>query len=613
MKKLFYFSLLILACNTTNAQWMQMSNGIIGSPNVFTIIEFAGYQFAATDSGVYRSSDSGNLWSLSGLRGTRVIPLAANNTTIFAGTYNAPFGAGAGVFRSSDNGTTWLSTPVIESNVFSLAASGNTVFAGTSGGLLRSTNNGQTWASASLSQLVNSLLIIGNTVFAGTYPALFVSRDNGNTWSQTTLTSSVNSLINHGGLLFAGTYAYGIYTSSDNGVTWQHNQFNSGSISQLLAVGNMVAAATNGYSCYGVYVSTNSGASWQLKNDGITGNTGTLSLNANSQYLFAGVMNSTSIWRRNLSELTPIPTPGLIAWYPFNGNANDVSGNNYNGVVYGATLTFNRAGTPNSAYHFNGTSDYIDIPGTNQLHCTSGHTLASWVRFTVSDGLRTIVGKHISGYGNGFYLMLRPAPTVEYFMSSEPGLQSYGNYNDGNWHFLTGVFDGQEMKLYIDGQLKASQARSYSSTNDSTLLIGKHHSGVATDFFAGDIDDIRFFNIPLSETEVLQLYNEPTGLTDESLNVPTGLTVSQNFPNPFNPSTLIRYSIPTESRIVVTLNDITGTEVKRILAGVESAGYHEILLDASNLPSGLYFCTIGVHPFSDGIPAKKTIKMILLK
>ena len=44
---------------------------------------------------------------------------------------------------------------------------------------------------------------------------------------------------------------------------------------------------------------------------------------------------------------------GLVAYYPFNGNANDESGNGYNGTVYGATLTYDRFGNPNSAYSFN--------------------------------------------------------------------------------------------------------------------------------------------------------------------------------------------------------------------------------------------------------------------
>jgi hypothetical protein len=53
---------------------------------------------------------------------------------------------------------------------------------------------------------------------------------------------------------------------------------------------------------------------------------------------------------------------GLIAYYPFNGNANDESGNGHNGTIYGSTLTADRMGNPNSAFYFNGTpSDCIDV------------------------------------------------------------------------------------------------------------------------------------------------------------------------------------------------------------------------------------------------------------
>ena len=55
----------------------------------------------------------------------------------------------------------------------------------------------------------------------------------------------------------------------------------------------------------------------------------------------------------------PIPTNGLVAWYPFNGNANDSSGNGNNGTVHNATLSADRFNNPNSAYSFNGSSSYI--------------------------------------------------------------------------------------------------------------------------------------------------------------------------------------------------------------------------------------------------------------
>jgi hypothetical protein len=56
-----------------------------------------------------------------------------------------------------------------------------------------------------------------------------------------------------------------------------------------------------------------------------------------------------------------VPTNGLVGYWPFNGNANDVSGNGNNGVVSGATLTTDRFGAANKAYSFNGSSNFISV------------------------------------------------------------------------------------------------------------------------------------------------------------------------------------------------------------------------------------------------------------
>ena len=71
---------------------------------------------------------------------------------------------------------------------------------------------------------------------------------------------------------------------------------------------------------------------------------------------------------------------GLVAYYPCNGNANDASGNGNNGTVYGASLATDRSGNANSAYEFNGTSDYTRVADSATLRSpTNGLTLALWV------------------------------------------------------------------------------------------------------------------------------------------------------------------------------------------------------------------------------------------
>ena len=74
-----------------------------------------------------------------------------------------------------------------------------------------------------------------------------------------------------------------------------------------------------------------------------------------------------------------VPSNGLVGWWPFNGNANDISGNGNNGTVNGATLSNDRYGQSNAAYAFNGTSQWIDIANSTSLNPTSQLTISVWV------------------------------------------------------------------------------------------------------------------------------------------------------------------------------------------------------------------------------------------
>jgi hypothetical protein len=71
---------------------------------------------------------------------------------------------------------------------------------------------------------------------------------------------------------------------------------------------------------------------------------------------------------------------GLTASFPFNGNANDESGNGNNGVVYGAALTADRFGNANSAYAFDGINDYMRIADSQSLNITGDLTISAWIR-----------------------------------------------------------------------------------------------------------------------------------------------------------------------------------------------------------------------------------------
>ena len=73
------------------------------------------------------------------------------------------------------------------------------------------------------------------------------------------------------------------------------------------------------------------------------------------------------------------------------------------------------------------------------------------------------------------------------------------------------------------------------------------------------------------------------------------LSLDQNFPNLFNPSTTIRYGLPNRSQVRLTVFNTLEQEVSELVQGERDAGYHGVKFDAQNLPSGVYFCRLQVR------------------
>ena len=98
------------------------------------------------------------------------------------------------------------------------------------------------------------------------------------------------------------------------------------------------------------------------------------------------------------------------------------------------------------------------------------------------------------------------------------------------------------------------------------------------------------------------------GVEDDILSMnPNSFSLSQNFPNPFNSSSIIRYSIPKSSQVVIKIFDILGNEIETLINEEKQTGTYEINWNAKNFPSGVYFYRMNVGNFVE------TKKMILLK
>jgi hypothetical protein len=93
------------------------------------------------------------------------------------------------------------------------------------------------------------------------------------------------------------------------------------------------------------------------------------------------------------------------------------------------------------------------------------------------------------------------------------------------------------------------------------------------------------------------IVNPPTGIEDKSIQTPERFTLEQNFPNPFNPSTNIKFSLPDETFVKLTVYNSIGREVRTLISKRMDAGNYQIIFDAAHLTSGIYFYRIQTEGF----------------
>ena len=209
-----------------------------------------------------------------------------------------------------------------------------------------------------------------------------------------------------------------------------------------------------------------------------------------------------------------VPTNGLVGWWPFNGNANDESGNGNNGTVNGATLTSDRNGNVNKAYSFDGVDDFIEIQSNSNLQLTNNYTLCGWfnadVFFNTNVSDRSIISKvQSSGWNGGYEVIIGGNTNDIAHVGNVAGnnfvLGSTG-YSIGVWYMFLVTYDGNTMKLYMNGILvNSTTINGNLQTSNLPLLFGKRDGNIQ--YFDGKLDDIGIWNRALTQQEITALYN----------------------------------------------------------------------------------------------------------
>ena len=232
-----------------------------------------------------------------------------------------------------------------------------------------------------------------------------------------------------------------------------------------------------------------------------------------------------------------VPTNGLVGWWPFNGNANDESGNGNNGTVNGATLTSDRFGTANNAYSFNGVNNFIQCP--NQM-LTGSVSFSGWYKMS-----------NFNTPGNDMFFISNQSTSNDIYSSNIAfGFRSYqgqyghstyvqtpltGYYATNNlpttnvWHHIFCVFEeGIYVRMYLDNQLVYNNTNVITNSSQASfpLLFG----GTGTSnfyFYSGQLDDIAIWNRALTQQEITALYNGcPLSINSQPTN--QNITINNN-------------------------------------------------------------------------------------
>ena len=388
-------------------------------------------------------------------------------------------------------------------------------------------------------------------------------------------------------------------------------------------------------------------------------------------YFFNGKLDDIGVWNRALStqeisnmynQVTPYSdtcnavsgslTQGLAGYWPFCGNANDDSGKGNNGTVNGATLTTDRFGNTNSAYSFNGTSNYIEIPHSTSLNFgTKDFTISAWAKPSQYQNIdQHIITKErgLAPDNNQFRMSIQRSANVNqsdkhyYFTSATPPAPGNGlNWTSATgyvlqsnsiapittWSFITVVRTGINYKLYINGILNSTDNTPSGLTQDyslnfQNLVLGAGQQATGTlkgGFFNGIIDDIGFWNRALTTNEITQLYNQNQCFTNTTVTETLVINVGQlSYTNPIAfANNITIYPNPASTQVNIafnTITDLNGGSIKIInslgqqvaTTPIKTTGTTTTMTLSTWGGSGLYFVQI-VNPQGQIVDIKKIL------
>ncbi|HJY63264.1 MAG TPA: YCF48-related protein [Ignavibacteria bacterium] len=564
---------------------------------------------------IWKTTDGGATWETQLPSGTNYL------VNLYFLNENSGFASGGAlvgeISRTTNGGASWQLVQNIDYEVKSITFINlSTGYAGcVDGRMYKSVNGGNTWSScwSNASIDVKSVSFIdANTGFGFGTGSVFVKTTNGGTnWYE--LPISVGSIRQYydaeitpnGTIHAAGTYG-AMIRSTNSGSTFQSAPIvTEGYLADIEFINNTTGYAVTGFSYGDILKTTNSGSTWvsQLPSS-TTPIYGISFTNAETGYLAGSIkLYKTTNGGTNWTAVYTSTTNEIFADIFFT----DIN-TGYAVGSYGRLLKTTNAGADWSA-------SVISVPGTllgsvffvnsntgfvvgdNNSTSRTTDAGASWNTMTVASGL--------VNYNNIFFTDANTG-----YIASNSGV--YKTTTGGNSWFHTGTPGGGYSKVQFRGNFGyaiAGDGKIIKSTNAGASWIVQptvtNNPLYALYFnsdnfvYAGGLLGTMIKTMP----EELVL----TPVSGNSNETPKSFYLSQNFPNPFNPATTIKFGLTKLQTVSLTIYDITGRSVEQLINSNLNSGTHEIKWDASKYSSGIYFYTLRTNDFSE------TKRMMLVK
>lgn len=320
-------------------------------------------------------------------------------------------------------------------------------------------------------------------------------------------------------------------------------------------------------------------------------------------YAFDNAGNNSEIADVTVQTKPELQTsePGLVAWYPFEGNANDATPYNNNGVI-GGNPTFitvqDRPQASGMAIKFDGMQDSVLAPNAVQL-ISDYTTVSFWIRV---DGINpTYAESYVLDFGHWdqrWKISLPQHHRIVWTTNSKNAQFDNAivdmDSKDGNeliegfWWYVTMVHDGTNNLIYIDGQ-EVNRQPALGKLNSTNRPFGMGSNPVeGGQYFNGALDEVKVYNKALTAEEIANLYSKGTTGLDDYLSGELQKMVKVVYPNPVKDQLLVQHSLPSNQPLLLRVFDASGRQLDAIQYDKNEVPQGQFSINAAKYQQGTY-------------------------